>query len=209
VALCAALLVAAPAASGKTHRWTWKVQASPISVKLDFYGDQAAGCADIGVCKTYGTAAYLAPKSYGVLNGSSPSASGRGLRAYGLAVNLEQPAKLAVSVNTRGADEPCTDEASGVLTLFGVNRRRDFVFGSIPAGAFPGFGPHAPFADFLASRCAGPTSGDVRTGLAVQRLPEGFVNLKKITIDLRRTASFSGGGFSGTVTTTGRLTLRK
>jgi hypothetical protein len=189
--------------------WSWDVQASPISVKVEFYGDQAAGCADHGTCETYGSATFLAPKSYGVLTGRSTSRRGRGLRAYGLAVNLDQPARLAVSVSTSGAASPCTDETDGVLTLFGINRRRDFVFGSIPPGAFPGFGPHAPFADFLASRCPGPTGSDVRTGLAVQRLPAGFVRRPKITIDLERSAEFSGGGFSGTVTTTGRMTLRK
>jgi hypothetical protein len=207
--LLAAVLAGAAPATAKMHQWTWKVQASPISVKVEFFGDQAAGCADHGVCDTYGSAAYLAPKSYGVLNGTSPSRSGRGLRAYGLSVNLDKPARLAVSVATRGAASPCTDDASGLLTLFGINRRRNFVFGSIPRGAFPGFAGDAPFADFLASRCPGPTGADVRSGLSVKRLPDNFVRRTKITIDLQRSANFSGGGFSGTVTTTGRITLRK
>jgi hypothetical protein len=205
----AAALIAASSASARTYVRTWKVQASPISVKVEFFGDQAAGCVDHGTCETYGTATYVAPESFGVLTGRSQSRRGIGLRAYGLAVNLDDPARLAVSATTRGAASPCTDEATGLLSLFGINRRRDFVFGSIPPGAFPGLGPHAPFADFLASRCPGPTGADVRSGLAVQRLPENFVNLRKITIDLGRSAEFSGGGFSGTVTTTGRLTLRK
>ena len=208
-ALLAALAFGAAPAAARTHTWSWNVQAAPISVKITFYGDQAAGCAAHGVCQTYGSATFLAPKSYGVLTGHSPSANGRGLRAYGLAVNLKQPAGLTVDVTTQGAAEPCRDDASGLLTLFGINRRRDFVFGSIPPGAFPGFGNAAPFADFLASRCPGPTGADVRSGLAVQRLPVGFVRRRRLTIDLNRTAPFSGGGFSGTVTTTGQINLRR
>jgi hypothetical protein len=209
IALVAALLVAVGAAPAGAYTWSWKVHATPISVKVEFYGDQAAGCVDHGTCDTYGSALFLAPESYGVMVGRAKSSGGRGVRAYGLAVNLDQPARLSVSVTTRGASQPCTDDASGLLTLFGVNRRRDFVFGSIPRGAFPGFGDTAPFADFLASRCPGPTGTDVRSGLVVRRLPSDFLRRHKILINLERSSKFSGGGFSGTVKTTGHMALRR
>ena len=208
-ALLAALAFGTAPAVARTHTWSWNVQTTPISVKITFYGDEAAGCAAHGVCETYGSAVYLAPKSYGVLTGHSQSRNGRGMLAYGLAVNLKDPAGLTVNAATRGAPSPCTDSSSGLLTLFGINRRRDFVFGSIPAGSFPGFAGSGPFADFLASRCQGPTGTDVRSGLVIKQLPANFPRRTRMTINLDRSSPFSGGGFTGTVTTTGQISLRR
>jgi hypothetical protein len=208
---CAILALTAPdagaAASPKLPHLTlrfYRVVAVSGSERVDFAGDQGAGCAARGVCGISGTATY------------APRASTSSVADYLSAGSIAQEGQIlfasgttTATVTTAGADAACTDTlavhaATATLARQGNQIRavlhdQGQVLTSL--GANDGV---------FATHCAGPRAADLTAALPNGDFPVAKLKSRTIAVEMRSdNAPFSGGGFAGHVTSDLRVTLRR
>jgi hypothetical protein len=186
------------------------------TMRMTFQGDPLAGCAERGMCATSGTVTSTTRTSHGgsgwfdLLDGQF---SGRSTGpAYGTTTAL---------VHTTGAAD-CTDTAERTAHAFTLLADRKgpvwagygtslSVTGET-GGTSVAWSPAEsdPINDrVFETHCAGPRLEDFGEAFAAVKLPRGVLRKRVVDIHLTGIRPFSGGGFSGTVKTDLRLTLRR
>jgi hypothetical protein len=165
------------------------------SLTVNFAGAQSAGCATHGVCP-YGGRIDVFPTSGSLLifkvrrhhhvtyeltglGGESgfdvtPTATARVDRA----LSGGGVARCTDSVSSLGLDLPFVGGASPNIQVLGAN------------------------TELLATRCAGPTDGDVAAAVPHRALAAAVAERGETSLDLSGNAQFAGGGFVGTVSST-------
>lgn len=193
---------------------TYTVQVSDATLRLDFHGDVEAGCADLGVCSTSGTATST----------TSRRGEGRGdifslNRQFSGSMSAFVDGATISRVQALGAPD-CTDmvvrradnfimlaDRAGPLTFgYGTQLETHTEDGGQTATVDAG---SARTDDPFASRCAGPSTDDVTSALPRVELPRTALLQKTIRVTLSGSRRFSSGGFAGTVTSEMQFTLRR
>jgi hypothetical protein len=216
LAIAVLLAAAAPSTAAGFGMRPYALTVHSGSMRLDFHGDAAAGCEEIGVCSTSGT----------VTSTTRATTTGTGFldlfggSFHGRATGPASGKSLAV-VRTPGAPD-CTDtvERRGHAFTLMAGRR-----GPVWAGfgttlslkgetgptevAWEGSeGIHEPDRIFE-THCAGPRFEDFAEAFAAVKVPRSVIRERWFSFRLTGERPFVGGGFAGTVTTDLRVTLRR
>jgi hypothetical protein len=190
IAVAAAVLGAAAPASATTHQYKF-TQAEGF-VRVTFEGDQAAGCADRGVCGVTGTVEYRfggRPRNGfldAVFNGSRPTRAAGGFSTNGA---------TTADVATAGVEQHCVDS---------VPRASD-AFAMIRSGSAMRFTWHGAFSgtgdDYLNTHCQGPSEDDLAQAGSLPNARFSYKPLrsKYSTFAAKGQARFSASGFANTV----------
>jgi hypothetical protein len=172
--------------------------------RVDFAGDQAAGCAAHGVCGISGTATY------------TPRAGSRSVADYVSAGSIAQEGQIifgsgttSTTVTTAGADAACTDTLAVHAATATLARQGDQVRAVLhdQGEALSSIGAND---GVFATHCAGPRAADLTAGLPNGQFPVAKLKSRTIALEMRSdNAPFSGAGFAGHVTSDIRVTLRR
>jgi hypothetical protein len=222
LALIAAFIVAAPAAAeAKSYRLretTFTITHASGFVRVNFHGDEAAGCRDRGVCGAAGTITrtYERP-TFGQLHWLR-----EGTRTLVIHALLDEGrGTLVADVGTEGSPERCVDRLRTGYDHFQLRPRRgrlrfvwrelsddeiSVIFGAdhedheVPAeDLYPN-----PFG----TRCAGPELRDLKGALPTGDIPFRVLRSRKSSFRLTGALPFAAGGFAGTVDWGLRYSLR-
>ena len=202
--LLAAALLGAPAAAPAQHGFTpgesrlvSQLDAEVTfsgAVRVEFRGDEAAGCAAAGVCGIAGTVTW-SPGDRGQLGVSTIRTRRRtttrsflfsGGGPFGEGGSVSQVTRTLPD----GSRRLCTDAAPATFAA----DRPGIAVGLDPAG-------------ILAGRCAGPRAQDIAAAFPVRRLPVAALRRSGTRLDLGADAPFTAGGFTGTVRSTVSLEI--
>lgn len=164
------------------------------ALRVEFRGDEAAGCAAVGLCGVAGTVTWSPGEAgqIGVLT------AGKGSR---------RRTRTVVFLGTGPFGEDAT--VSHVTRTLPDGSRR-LCTDARPTGAVqdrPGIVVTLQGLGILGGRCAGPQPGDIRSALPVRRLRRAALRRPGTRIDLSSDAPFSAGGLSGRVRSTVVLEL--
>jgi hypothetical protein len=206
IATTIALGALAPAAGARERVTVFKLTEAQGSVRVAFAGDQAAGCAERGVCGVSGTTSYTfgGTPRFGDLHffRSGPGDS------YALGV-FETRARTTSEVGTAGSPERCVDQVPHSLETLALEPRRgalDYLWRGLSARDFADDSDDRPSesrygADPFDTRCAGPSLHDVVTSgaLPAARVPYRILRSKRSRFRTRGRAPLRAGGFAGTV----------
>jgi hypothetical protein len=165
------------------------------TVVVTFHGDQHAGCSKLGVCGYSGQVAWQ-PSGRGQLFIASFRTRRAGHVDANLAVGQSGPVQTVAHVlrNTAGHTAACGDVVNpqGTISL-PVTR------GKLRLALF------RPGTSQLATRCAGPTDGDVAVAAPAATIALSAILKGGAQASLAGRRPFSAHGFAGTVTSTIRL----
>ena len=201
-ATAAAIAIAAQAAPAELH--AYRVTIAKGTETVQFAGDPAAGCADRGVCGTSGTVTFTPVRPD---PGQVATVARTGQRLNGAA--FTNGGATTATVTTQGADAPCTD--SFVVPQIDVLFKRSGVKAMAMLHGPLGEPPVGTDAAVFATRCAGPRLSDLAQDAALPRAIFPMSSLRRSVINLRLVADtpFSRNGFSGRVTASIRLRMRR
>jgi hypothetical protein len=165
------------------------------SLIVNFAGAQNAGCAAHGVCP-YSGRIDVFPTSGSLLifkvrkhHHVTYELAGLGGES-GFGVTPTTTARVDRALSGGGVAH-CTDSVSSLAL--------DLPF---VAGASPNIQVLGANSELLATRCAGPTDGDVAAAAPHRALPPAVAERGETSLDLSGNAPFTGGGFVGTVSST-------
>jgi hypothetical protein len=215
VVLVLALTAPAAEAAGFGER-PYALTVHAGTMRMEFHGDPVAGCAQRGVCATSGTVTSATRTSRGgggwfdLLDG----------QFAGRATGPADGTTTAVVRTTGAAD--CTDTAERTAHAFTLLAdRRGPVWAGYgtslsvkgeTGGTNVAWSPpeNDPINDrIFETHCAGPRLEDFGEAFAAVKLSRSVIRRRVVEIHLTGTRPFRGGGFSGTVATDLRLTLRR
>jgi hypothetical protein len=216
LAILVLLAAAAPAAAEQFGQRPYRLKVQAGTMRLDFHGDDVAGCAERGVCDTYGTVTSTTRASRGGTGWLDLFDGDFSGRATGPA-----DGKTRAVVHTPGAPD-CTDSVARRAHAFTLlSERRGPVWAGYGTSLTiegetdgtsvawsPGEGDERIDRVFE-THCAGPRLEDFGEAFAAVRLPRGVIRKRSFSIHMTGTREFSGGGFAGRLTTDLRLTLRR
>jgi hypothetical protein len=192
-------------AQARVELHAYRVTAAVGTERVQFAGDQGAGCADRGVCGVSGSLTFspVRPEP-----GSTATFIRTGSRVSGQAIF--SGGNVTASVTTAGADRPCTDAffaRQSVITLRRLGTRRVQAILHGPVGE----PPLAQDAAIFASHCAGPRVGDLAHAAALPRAIVSVAAMRRRTLLLSLAADspFSSAGFSGRVTSDIRVRIKR
>lgn len=211
LAVLLALGLAGPvdAATAAPSSRSYFVTISGGTLQLEFHGDRATGCERRGLCDVSGT----------VVSGAKPAGPAFAVLslaggALGGVAFAQTHGVTRATVHSPGTAD-CTDDAARSIDLFGVfgmpGAPAQVAFGPGPLGSAGGssWGTSGDGSVFD-TRCAGPTAADLAIAL-----PRAYVKRSALArrapihVDLRGTRYFTSGGFTGSITSDIRLTLRR
>ena len=164
------------------------------AVRVEFRGDEAAGCAAAGVCGIAGTVTW-SPGERGHLGVSTIRTGRRNVtQSFLFAGGGPFGEGGSVSQVTRtlpdGSRRLCTDAGSAFF-----------------AGDRPGIAVGLEAGAILSGRCAGPRARDIAAALPVRRLTAAALRRSATRVDLGADAPFTAGGLTGTVRSTVALDI--
>jgi len=207
---------AAPAVAQDFGTRPYALTVQPGTMKLEFHGDPLAGCAERGVCATSGTVTSTTRRSSGGsgwfdLMGGRFSGDATG-PADGEARAVVHTAGAADCIDTvqrqAHAFTLLADRKGPVWAGYGTSLSVEGETGGTAVAWSPA--ESDPKNDrVFETHCAGPRLEDFGEAFAAVKLPRRVIRERVVAIHLTGRRPFSGGGFSGTVTTDLRLTLRR
>ncbi len=201
-AAAAAVAIAAQAQRPEFH--AYRVTAAVGSERVDFSGDDAAGCADHGVCGITGTETWTPvrpePGTIGAVTRVGRRVAGQAFLTGG---------NTTASVSSPGSDAPCTDAfyvRQAVVTFRHTGARvQALLHGPV------GEPPLGQDAAVFATHCAGPRIADLATAGALPTTVLRVSSLRRrtLTLKLLANAPFAQAGFSGQVVADVRVRLKR
>lgn len=180
---------------------------------VDFHGDEAAGCADAGVCGVSGEALWR-PGSNGALSAVGYRDHGRRLELTFAVIGDDQepgdgkPPSTSARVRRAmpdGGSALCVDASSIGEVFLGSG---PLTGGRVSLGLLGDPDAGLGAGEILRTRCAGPTTEDVANALPVHALTERAIRRGRgRVLDYSVDAPFSAGGFSGTLHSTIKIRI--
>jgi len=183
----------------------YRISAVSGSERVEFAGDPEAGCAERGVCGVSGVETFTPAKA----DRGMPAAITRvGRRAGGQGFLLSGGTTTA-QVTTNGADAPCADSFFVRQAVVTFRHRGTRIQAQLHGPV--GEPPLGQDAAVFATHCAGPRTGDLSAAgaLPTALLRASSLSRRKLIFALRADTPFRAAGFSGRVTASVRLTLRR
>jgi hypothetical protein len=183
------------------------------ALAVEFHGDEAAGCADAGVCGVSGEALWR-PGRRGALSALAYLDHGRRLELTFAVIGEDQepgdgkPPSTSARVRRTtpdGGSALCVDASSAREVFFGSG---PLTGGRVSLGLLGDPTEGLGAGEVLRTRCAGPTTEDVRRALPVHTLTERAIRRGRgRVLDYSVEAPFNAGGFSGTVHSTIKMRI--
>lgn len=184
------------------------------AVTVDFHGDAAAGCADVGLCDVSGRVVWD-PGTEGEIDAFGFRQDGVRFEQSFMTFGGNEEEELGPPLSSArvqralrdGGHALCADVKRQSFAVSGAGARPGRVVSVSPVGeSSSGFALN----DFVRTRCAGPIVTDVAQALPVRRIGERTLRHGRGTLlDFSADAPFSAGGLSGTVHSTLKMRLGK
>jgi hypothetical protein len=181
------------------------------SLSIDFHGDEAAGCADTGLCGVSGTVTWN-PGRTGTLFGFGYRVDRvhqeEGFLGLGGDLDTRVP-RTSASVRRAlpgqgGPGSLCADAGSQGFSAVGSRPRTG---SSLAVRLIDGGGSGILATENLRTRCAGPTASDIAGLLPTRLVPEQALRHGHRTVDFAADRTFASHGLAGTVHSTIALHL--
>lgn len=205
LAVAIGLVLAPSALAAKTHtkNYAYRVTKAQGTETATFQGDGTQTCASAGLCGTSGTVSY----TFGHANGGFALVTviSRGHRHTGLGdFEFGTDGTTSSNVSQAGVAQPCVDsvkQQNDSLDVFVTNTRVAFGLHGLNADLLS--------ADYLDTRCAGPTERDMLAArvLPAVAMPLNALKRKRINFEFHTNLPFHSGPFSGTLKVDAAYTL--